>query len=306
VAALWRLSRWLREQQPHIIHTHLFVDGVFGRIAAMLAGVPHCIATQQNSYDPQHWLPRSQLWANRLLAQRTERFVAVSQGAKDYLQNVEGVPASKIQIIPNAIARPTPPSAEQLAACRAEFGLTPDQPVIGSVARLEAQKGLSTLIAACAQLVPHIPNLVCLIAGQGALRRQLESEIAQTGLGSHVRLLGPRLDVYPLMGLMDVFVLPSLFEGLPVALLEAMALGRACVATNVPGTREVITHSVDGCLVPANDVNTLAATIADLLSNASQRAQLGQAAADTVRRGYAIEPVAAAYEEIYEELMNKE
>lgn len=303
LSAVLRLARFMRQQRVDIVHTHLFVGEFFGRLAAKLAGVPVAISTAQNAYAPGYLLPRAQVLAERLLARLDDRLVAVSQGARDYLIQVEGVTPARIEVVPNAIAWPEPVLPVQVEATRRDLGAEGRSPLLGTVARLTPQKGLVYLLQALVTLRTRFPNLFCVIIGEGELRAELEALAGRWALQHHVRFCGLRRDVPAVLQCLDLFVLPSLFEGLPLALLEAMAAGRPVVATDVAGSSEVIKDGVSGRLVPPGDATALAQAMAELLDDRERAQALARRGQETVRQRYTIGPVAKAYERIYEELL---
>jgi glycosyltransferase involved in cell wall biosynthesis len=161
--------------------------------------------------------------------------------------------------------------------------------VVGTLGRLTEQKGHRTLLQAVASLVRNVPNLVLLLAGAGPLRAELESEAARLGLADHVRFLGMRRDRATLYAAMDIFVLPSRWEGLSLALVEAMGAGRAIVATEVGGNPEVVRHRQTGLLVPPVDAGALSDALLTLATDRQLRASLGDAAAADARMRFSIE-----------------
>ncbi len=301
--AVYRLYRLMRERQVQILHTHLFVDSFYGRLAALWAGVPVRLVTQQNAYDdPRLRLPGWQIWANRALVPFTQRFIAVSQAAKRYLVDVEHVPENKIVVLPNAIEPPPPVSEEAVRRLRAQWA---KGPLLGTVARLEPQKGLDTLLEAIALLQSDIENVRCVIVGEGKERERLEVMARALGVADNVLFVGPRRDVPVVLAALDVFVLPSRFEGLSLALLEAMAMGCPVVATAVSGSVEVVRHEETGLLVPPGNALALAEAIKRLLYNPHGARHLGDAGRRWVLRRYTIGPVAREYENIYAKEMEK-
>ncbi len=304
--ALITLVRLMRELKVDVVNTHLFVDGFYGRLAALWAGVPARVVTQQNAYDdPRRRLPAWQIWANRALAPFTQRFVAVSQATKEYLHRVEWVPEHKIHVIPNAITPPPPVPEEAVRALRGMWAAREGAgPLVGTVARLEPQKGLDVLVDAMTQVREHLPDVRCVIVGAGALREALAARIRDRGLEGTVRLVGTREDIPVVLASLDVFVLPSRFEGLSLALLEAMAAGRPVVATAVSGTVEVVQDGETGILVPPEDAAALAQGIVRVLENREEARRLGAAARQRVLTHYTISAVARQYEALYEELVH--
>jgi glycosyltransferase involved in cell wall biosynthesis len=301
--ALVRLARFMRQRQVDIVHTHLFVAGAFGRLAAALAGVPVKVTTEQNAYAIGHTLPRWQVLVNALLARLTDRLVAVSRGTQDYLLRQERVPPARVRAVPNAIAWPEAILPSQLAAVKSELGSEGRFPVLGTVARLTPQKGLEYLLQALPTIRDRFPDVLWLVLGEGELRSELESQTISLGLENHVRFCGVRRDVAAVLQSLDLFILPSLFEGLPLSLLEAMASGIAVVATRVAGSSEVIEDGVNGRLVPPADSGALAEAITGLLDDESLARRLARNGQETVRQCYTIGPVAEEYDRIYSELL---
>jgi glycosyltransferase involved in cell wall biosynthesis len=301
--ALFRLARFIRQRRVDIVHTHLFVGGAFGRLAAVLAGVPIRVTTEQNAYAPGHTLPRWQVVVDALLARLTDRLVAVSQGTRDYLIQEERVPPARIRVVPNAIPWPEAVPPAQVAAVKRELGGEGRFPLLGTVARLTPQKGLEVLLQALPAVRSRFPDLLWVVLGEGELRPELESLARRLGLEDHVRFCGQRRDVPAALLGLDLFVLPSLFEGLPLALLEAMASGTPVVATRVAGSSEVIEDGVNGRLVPPADAPALAEAIVGLLDDKEFAQRLARRGQDTVRQRYSIGPVAEEYERIYGELL---
>ena len=296
----------MRDEAVDVVHTHLFVDGFYGRLAAVLAGVPVRLVTQQNAYDdPRHRLPRWQIWVNRLLAPFTTYFVAVSEAARAYLQTVEWVPPTKVQVIPNAIDVPPPPSPAAVQALRRDWAAHPTAPLVGTVARLEPQKGLDVLLAALPRVREAVPDDDTTHVGQGALRDALAAQARALGVADVVIFAGPREDVWTVLAALDVFVLPSRFEGLSLALLEAMAAGKPVVATAVSGSIEVVEDGVTGVLVPPNDPEALARGLIHVLGSPDVARRLGEAGRRRVAQRYTLPTVARAYEALYERLLRR-
>jgi glycosyltransferase involved in cell wall biosynthesis len=295
-ASFMRLVRLLRREQPDVVHTFLIVAGIYGRLAAFAAGVPLVLAAEQNVYARK---PRRHALMERALASRTFRIVACCEVVGRYYQQQVGVPRSKIAVIYNAVRFGRLPLPTDAETARFALRLPPESVVLGTLGRLTEQKGQRTLLRALASLVREIPQLVLFLAGTGPLQAALEAEAARLGLADHVRFLGVRRDRATLYAAMDVFVLPSRWEGLSLALVEAMGTGRAVVATNVGGNPEVVTHGETGLLVPADEVEALAEAIRGLARDKERREALGAAAAETARRRFSIEQHAADLAALY-------
>jgi glycosyltransferase involved in cell wall biosynthesis len=285
-AAFVRLVRLLQRQQPDVVHTFLIVAGIYGRLAAFAAGVPLVLAAEQNVYARK---PRRHALLERGLAARTYRVVACCEVVGRYYQQQVGVPTSKIAVVYNAVRfgrRPQPTDGE---TARFALKLPPDALVLGTLGRLTEQKSQRMLLQAVASLVRDVPNVVLFLAGDGPLRAELESEAARLRLADRVRFLGVRRDRATLYAAMDVFVLPSRWEGLSLALVEAMGAGRAVVATDVGGNPEVVEDGRTGLLVPPVDAGALADALTRLSRDRLLRDSLGEAAATDARSRFSIE-----------------
>jgi glycosyltransferase involved in cell wall biosynthesis len=185
-------------------------------------------------------------------------------------------------------------------AARGRLGFRPDQLVLGTLGRLERQKGLDVLLQALAKLVPSRPSLRLFVAGQGRLAGELKERSEALGIADRVRFLGVRRDRDVLFGSMDVFVLPSRWEGLSLALAEAAGAGVPIVATRVGGNGEVVEDGKTALLVPPEDSTALADAIAMLSDDAALRARLAQAARSDARSRFAIERYVERLAESYD------
>jgi len=298
-----RLYRLMRRLRPTIVHTHLTVDGFHGRVAALAAGVPIRVVTQQNAFGGGQFLPHWQRWSNILLVRATQQFIAVSAGAATYLRQAEKVPPEKIVVLPNAVEPVSKVAASEIARFRRELSVPESAPLIGVVARLTPQKGISYLLEALASLPSLSVPPHGVIVGDGVLRAELEARRDRLGLAGRVHFLGHRRDIALILGALDLFVLPSLYEGLSLALLEAMSAGVPVVATAVSGSEEIIVDGENGFLVPAADSAALAKRMYWVLTHPDVRAQVAGRGRETVRRRFTIDAIAGQYEAVYTRLL---
>ncbi len=242
------------------------------------------------------------LLVDRVLKGGDDLLITESEASRAYLIKRLGYAPAKVRTIYNGvdIAR-WPVSKSERAQKRLELGLGPADILLGAVGRLDAQKGHSFLIDAVAKLRTRV-TVRCAIIGEGPKRTSLEAQIRRQRLEKHVWLLGERSDVTAWLSSFDIFVLPSLWEGLPNALLEAMALGLPVIASSVDGVGEVVRANETGLLVPPRDALSLAKKIAELSSNAPLRARLGEAARETIGARFTLLEMLSAYEKTYLEL----
>jgi glycosyltransferase involved in cell wall biosynthesis len=185
------------------------------------------------------------------------------------------------------------------------LGLPAGAPVVGAVSRLAWKKAIVHLVQATPRIVEALPQARVVIAGDGPLRAELEAEAAALGVADHIRFLGSREDSIDLMALFDVFVLPSVVEGMSNALLEAMAVGRPVVATDVGGNSEVVADGETGFLVPASAPDRLAAAIVKLLGAPEMAAEMGAAGRRRVIEHYRVDIMTRRIEAMYDALLRE-
>jgi glycosyltransferase involved in cell wall biosynthesis len=299
VSILAKLRRVIAEEGPALIHTHLFPADAWGRAAALLAGVP-AVSTAHSS-DP--WRGWHQRLADGILSRLTERVVAVSEGVARSRRERERVPAATLTTIPNGIDLDRFDARRDVGPLRAALGLPDGVRTVGIVGRLHPAKGHPELFEAVRQLLEGGLRLAVLAVGDGELRGELEGLARRLGLEGAVRFLGRRDDVAELLNVLDVYAMPSRWEGLPISLLEAMAASRPIVASAVGGIPEVITHGETGLLVPPGDPHALAAAVRRLLEAPEEARRMGEAARRAVRARFDVATMARRYEGLYEEVL---
>jgi glycosyltransferase involved in cell wall biosynthesis len=288
------LARAIRAESPEIFHAHLVwpLRCTRGIVAARLARVPTVIATQQLYSRPIGRKNRARQW---LVSMLVDRYLAVSEAMATELREFVARPG-RVSAVRNAID--VERFAQAAPGLRAELGGDDGRVLVLTLARLDFQKGLEFLIDA----VREVPGALFLLAGDGPDRSALESRARECGVEDRVVFLGHRDDIPELLAACDLFVLPSLFEGLPVSVLEAMAAGKPVVATNIGGTNEAVVDGVTGTLVPAANTGALATAISLLACDPARRAVMGGAGRERVTEfftaGYMAGRIMAAYEEL--------
>ena len=262
-----------------LVHTHSPVPALALRALPRRLRPP-IVHTEHNVW--QRYRPPTRL-ANRLTYARNEAVLAVSQGVAESTRRPRWVRAGRFPAVTVLHHGIDPSTARRGVAARAEgrrrLGLPPDALVIGTVANFTPKKDHATLLHAVATLITDRPGLRLVLVGAGPLDETLRRLVAERGLSDAVLFAGSRDDVAQLLPAFDVFALSSLHEGLPIALLEAMASGVAPVATAVGGVPEVIRHRVDGLLVAPGDAPALVSALTDVLDDTALRERLAGAAA---------------------------
>jgi glycosyltransferase involved in cell wall biosynthesis len=294
----WRcltgLIATLRSSGVEAVHSHEFTMAVYGTAAARWLGIPHVITMHGSQYVTTKWRRRESL---RLAFRGSLATVAVSADTKRHLDQELGLSPTQLRVIPNGVPVP----AGDGAAARAELGLAGDELLLVAVGNLVERKGHAVLLRALAatrEAGVAVPWRLA-IAGRGVERDALLALADSLGLSECVHLLGHRDDVANWQQAADIFVMPSLWEGLPLAMLEAMFTGSAVVASRVSGIPEAITDGVDGLLTPPGDVPALATALARVLTDASLRKALGCAAQRRAERDFSMERMTDAYETLY-------
>lgn len=291
------LARLLREERGDVFHAHLAwplrcTDGI---LAAARARVPAVVATQ-HLFSPIS--SRRRILRQRVVAGRVDRYVAVSDEVARGLRATPLFPRKKIEVIRNGI-RFDAAAADERGAARARLTGDSRRRVVLTLARLDPQKGLSDLVRAA----EFLPEAVFAVAGEGPERERLEAEARAAGVAGRFLLLGHREDTASLLAACDVFVLPSLYEGLPLAVLEAMAARRPVVATRVGGTDEAVRDEETGLLVPPQRPELLARAIGRLLDDADLASRLAASGADLVAREFSAARMVRETADLYERLL---
>ncbi|MGH9381471.1 MAG: glycosyltransferase [Thermoanaerobaculia bacterium] len=300
--AVLRLVGLIRRQRPQVVHTHLWKSDLAGQLAAALAGVPVRVSTAHN-VDP--WRRRGALARiNRLFTSRCQRVIAVSREVHDYLVETRAYQPEKLVTIENGIDLTRfDPHRQPPANLAATWGFEPDAPMIGVVGRLEPQKGHSVLLEAAVHVTRELPKARFLVVGDGHLRSELEAQRSRLGLDSRVVFTGVVHDVPATLSALDAITFPSLWEGLPVALLEAMAMEKPVVATTVGGIPEVVRDGVSGVLVPPGDPEALARGLLGVLRDPTLARRLGTQARQVVRQRYSAQTMHRRILDLYSGLM---
>jgi len=296
-----RLAFVLRSFRPDLIHAHLFHGNLAGRLLGWLSPGAPLISThhvvERRRLELRQAIDRASAW-------RDDVTVCVSQAVASYARTQLGVRPSRVRVIPNGIdlrrfAPPADPSAAQREA-RERFGLPRDATILGAVGRLDEQKACLDLLAAFDCLAPVYPDLVLVFAGRGPLEGELRRRAATHG--ERVRLLGFQEDVPAVLDALDVFALPSLWEGFGLSVAEALARGKPVVVSAVDSLPEVVGPA--GVLVPPARPARLAAALDELLQSPSARAELAARAPRQAAR-FSLEVMRSAYLALYEELLTR-
>lgn len=301
---MMKMIKLWRSDPPQVVHTHLFKSDFHGRLAARLAGVPVVVSTLHNN----------DTWANNSImghlygatATWTDRLIAVSPEVKEFHHTKTGVPAGKILVINNGVnVSAFSGYAEQAKKIRAEFDIPETAPLFGIIGRLKPQKNVAMFLRAAAEIIKLQPDARFLIVGDGPLQADLELQVKSQGISSSVIFAGMRKDVPAILNALDVLVLSSLWEGLPVILLEAMAASLPVVSTAVDGVVGVVQPDVTTLLVSTSDHMALANACLRLAHDKDMREKMGQAGFQRVSKYYSLDHMIDQVSGLYMELLKE-
>ena len=306
-----RLYRLMIRERFGVVTTFTHHSNLVGIPLAWLAGVPVRVAAHRGRIEE---FPRGLERSHSMMINSgmANCLVANSWHVREQAIGLEGVKSEKIVVIPNGIGREYRLTAEgtlfngvSVTAARQKtrevLGVSLQAQLILSVGRLTDQKGHIYLVDAMPYVVSHFPDALVLLAGDGSTRQDLEKQVRELGIGGAVRFLGTRSDIPALLAATDLFVLPSISEGMPNALLEALGMGVPVVASRLGCVEEIVTHGETGYLVSPGDAGALGETIVSLLENPDLRMRLDKAGRELVEKKYTQEQMCESYEQIFKQ-----
>jgi len=296
---LRRFSHFLRDRRVQIVHSHQFRASLVASPTASLCGVPVTVETPHiREYWRKGW--KANYTVDRIAGHFVTGYIAVSEANKRYLVAEKRLSERKISVIPcGADLRPFTRQQSAGQALRRELGLSPSQPVLLVAGRLEPQKGHRFLLDALPSICAEFPGLLLFCVGEGSLMSELQHHARDLGIADAVRFAGYQRDMPRWYALADIVVLPSLFEGLPITAIEALASEKPMVATAVDGTPEIVVDGITGLTVPPRDSVALALAIARLLRDPELRATLACQGRELVERSFSIERMVEQIENLY-------
>ncbi len=292
------LLKVLRARHADIVHMHGYGATTFGRLCAWRMGIPASLHEHANHGDT----PWFQKVADRLLAPHTDIAIAVSKSTGEFTTRARLMPAERTKVVYlgaplDEFARQR--TADEIAAARAALGIAPGTTAIGTVTRLMPAKGNQYLIDAAPKVLASHPTARMFVIGEGELRADLEAQARALNLGDRLVFTGFTRDVAAALSALDLLVFPSLAEGTPLTMFEALAMGKPIVATDADGLVDVLTDRTDALVVPKADAAALALAINTLLDHPALAARLGAEARNTGAR-YDIGAFVRKMERLYE------
>jgi glycosyltransferase involved in cell wall biosynthesis len=295
-----RFKKLLRQEQADLIHAHEFDANVQGAFVAAISGIPLVATVHGKNY---FWERLRRRLAYRWVS-RHATMVAVSQNLKQFIVEQVGVSADRIKVVYNGVDVLPPCEPAEVDRCRKELGLSETDQVVGMVGNLYPVKGHQYLIDSIPEVLKECPDTSFVFAGRGLLEPELKEQVHRLGLDKRVFFLGLRQDIPRILATFNVFVLPSLSEGLSMAILEAMVAGKPVVATQVGGNPELVLNGETGFLVPPKDSHALASCLVTLLTNKAQAAQLAEKGKNRAEGQFSLETMVRAYQTLYDECLH--
>ena len=292
------LLKVLQARNADVLHMHGYGATTFGRLCARKMGIPSILHEHANHGDT----PWFQKVADRMLAPHTDLAIAVSESTAQFTIRARLMPAERTKVVYlgaplDEFARPR--SADEIASARAALGIAPGATSIGTITRLMPSKGNQYLIAAAPKVLQQHPSARLFIVGEGELQPELEAQARALGLGDALVFTGFTRDVAAALSALDLVVFPSLSEGTPLTLFEALAMGKPIVATDADGLLDVLTDRSDALIVPKADAQLLSDAICFALDRPQTAAGLGEQARKTGAR-YDIGAFVRKMERLYE------
>lgn len=295
------IRKYIKKNKIDAVHTHGYKSNFYAVLATFFHKISRIVTCHP-------WIKTSlkikfYSLIDKFLLNRFDKIIAVSDELKKEITEV-GVPAEKILIIPNGIDINRFTKKYNVDRVRMQLGIPAQYKVVGTIGRLSTEKGHSIFIDAADKIRKEHPSTFFIIVGDGLLREKLQQKVTKLALENHFLFTGIIDDIPKVLSIIDIFVLPSLTEGLPMALLEAMAARKPVVASKVGSIPQLIIHNKTGLLVQPADIEGLIISIGELLQNPEKAKQLAEAGYQTIVNNYTSKIMTRRYMDVYDRLLN--
>jgi glycosyltransferase involved in cell wall biosynthesis len=300
IITLIRLFPYLIRIRPTIIHSFLFRANILARIAGYLTGVPIVISSVRVMGGEKKYFH----YVEMITSFMVDHYVAVSESVKRYIIDKSKISAEKISVIYNGVNIKSQDDLHEQNP-KMPFKIEDEDRILMTVGRLHEQKGHCYLIQAVSKVRKEFPKVKLLVTGEGEEENNLKKLVKSLDLTNKVIFAGLSSDIEGILPIAELFILPSLWEGLPNVLLEAMAAGKPVVATKVGGIPEIVVHGETGILVPPRDTDALAIAIIDLLQNKLKAKNMGEAGRIRAGKRFSIYKMIEKTENLYQELLKE-
>ena len=299
VRTLGGIREWIRSHPVDVLHTYLFGFHLFAGVPARLLKIPVLLSSRR---EIPHWQKGRHRWLEKAGNLFVDRVVSCSKAVEKWTLEKEGIPRKKALTIYNGVdgGRFDPDRAQ--SSLRQEFHIPSEAPLVGTVANMATEKGYPYLLEAARLILKKMPQTWFLFVGFGPLEREIKDKAQKISGHEQIIFTGARTDIPNLIGAMDVFVLASVMEGFPNVLLEALAMAKPVVATEVGGIPELIESGQQGVLVPSRDGKALAEAVLSVLKDPQART-MGRRGAEKIRKSFMLERMLDQYEALYLSLL---
>ncbi|MGR3174885.1 MAG: glycosyltransferase [Candidatus Scalindua sp.] len=300
--SIYKLYKLLKNRKFDIIHTHAYSAGTIGRISAFLAGVPVIISHNHSVYD---YYNRYYHFVEWLLCLITDKIICVSDIVKKFANETQRINAKKLITIHNGLDSEYTVSEKRTSGLRKVLDIPADHSIICTIAHMEEHKGIKYLLESASLLLQSRNDISFLLVGEGALKEELKILSTDLKIEKNVIFTGERSDIPEILSLTDIFVLPSLREGMPLSILEAMDCGKPIIATNVGGVPEIVKDGVNGILVSPKDPEALYSAMNELLDDRKRQEKMGRNGKRVCNESFSSKTMVGKIEDLYDFLINK-
>ncbi len=306
-SAWWKLYRFARERQIDLIHSYGLQAHIIGRIVGKMLGIPVNISSVQST-DP--WRKWYHSLVDFMTSGLTDLYISNSEAGRLTTHQRERIPLSKVITIPSSIDcshyEPYHSRRESLAlSCKQALGIPETAPVIGIIANIRVMKGHKLIVDAFPHIQRQHPELKCLFVGHDCMNGEIQQYIKERHLEQEILCTGFRRDIPEILSAIDIFLLPSSWEGFPTSLLEAMAMKKPVIASNVGGIPELVEHNTTGILIPPQDADALANAVNFLLDHTDIALKMGQTGYERVKAHFSLSDVMAEFDAVYDQLIKE-
>lgn len=292
-----RFKRLLKDEHVDLIHAHEFDANVQGAFVAALSGIPLVATVHGKNY---FWEKLRRRVAYRWVSRRAT-MVTVSQNLKHFIVEKVGIDPGNVKVVYNGVHGLPQIDSSDIRKCREELGVPGGNQIVGVVGNLYPVKGHQYLIASIPAVLAKCPNTTFIFAGRGQLEAELKAQALELGVDGQIRFLGLRQDIPRILSVLDVFVLPSLSEGLSMAILEAMVAGKPVIATDVGGNPELVEDGETGYLVPSQNSQALADRLITVLTNRQRALQFGKSGQHRAQGQFSLITMVHEYQALYDQ-----
>ncbi len=292
----------LRKRKPDILHTFMFTSNTWGRLASLFVKIPFIFSSERCVDLWKKWYHKL---IDRFFLLFTDKVIVNSIAVKEFYKKIENILEEKIEVIYNGVDfENIEKISVEIDKKRKELKLEKSKFVVGTGGRFTEQKGFIYLLMAIPEVLKYFPECFFIFVGDGPLRKNFEEIVNRYNIKNNVIFTGYRKDILEILSLCDIIVVPSLFEGMPNIVLEAMTLKKPVIATDIPEMRELIIDGINGLLVPVKNYEKISEKVIYLLKNPEISKKMGENGYNYVKEKFSLEKMVKNYENLYLKILN--